>query len=257
VKEADIQFGEWYAVKNDDGDIVREKVLSKVPVQPGKTRSRMYILEHAYLEPRVDASKIMMPWSQYEQTDEYARDHVSKLGHTLDHEVAKAVTDWNFSFLQFLSQITGSEQVPRAPHYRVYSSASVDEFFERILSTTVVTLSAKKLMALADIPVPPAHNVQALIEQRNEVLRQSYGQLLPRLAAATEASIDAYENGPPLTVLDDKPLSEFVDALRVTGDSTPHPTLIRVAQTFPSWHFVAALASESQFSYLLRYLTDS
>lgn len=238
MKEADLTFGGWYAIEIDN-HAERWKLVFKHPVQPGKTRSRMYRINQDNGATRdIDASKILMTWADYERTPDYAEKQAHLVEEDLNERVAKAMAEWAQTLLEYLTTLvapynkTGRSAVTMgtgiAP--RVRATTSAEDFVKEFVYSHHLTIPLSALVKLGDIPLPPADAVQSAMDQREEISTHMVSQVLPILEQRAVTAANLYAQDSAGASYFPHALREYINAIQKAQIPGPHPPLVEMAK---------------------------
>lgn len=263
MKEADLVFGEKYAIDRSTAMAAEcWTVVKKEPAAPGKSRSRMYVITQqssadTVREERIDAGKILMPWSEYEKTPAYAQMHFEQVTQALHEQVGSEVEKWwDLTHAWLLATVGGygySCGLPSAVPVGSYRAAlDLDTFLTTALSRMQISMPLAAFIKITELPLPDTASVEAAIEQRVEITNNLHRQRLPHL----EATVAEMLNDPDASNAWElrRAVDDYAAALDLTDTPGPHPTMVKLAKQFPQWDFVHALTERQVLRYLIQYL---
>lgn len=257
MKEADIVFGERYAVDTGNSKTCYI-VVDKVPVQPGKTRSRTYNCRQPDSQnqwvTQVDASKIVMRWSEYEKTEEYFQAHSEDVNRQLMSSMAAAQRTWVETLGEYVQAIlpgTDSERVARVYMAGTMPHREPDDFIQWALRRSTVTISVEQFLQMSgnEYILPPDDEIRSVQELRHDVEKEHAAHLLPkkeeeiREIMTTQGGVGEYA------------IRDYVALLTTLDIPGPHPLLLEMVQQAPAASIWRELTADPRFGYLIAHLS--
>lgn len=227
MKEADIDFGSVYAIKSGYSNPRPGRVIEKAPVEPGKKRSRTYVIEmldaNDYREHH-DASSILYPWSQYEDSFAAAQQTVNVVENETAARVREAVENFTEN-LEFYLHARFEDRVStavRVPYGYVGRASSAQDIVDEVMASSIISIPLSEYVAL--IPdeeafmIPPTDSLDAAIESRQVSLRAITASTVKKAVDATKGvmtqtgpeSDEQYEAMRFLVYLDEEDMTDEV-----------------------------------------------
>lgn len=265
MKEADIAFNDLYAIApyGNGGEVQCMVVRRKCPPKPGASRSRMYQCSDPGSDRTIkyDASKILMPWSEYEKTAEYAERHLATVKDAMDRSVRAAAERWAVTVRDLVVASLGAD--PNAYVSGILFGAgstdlSLNAIAERVMVGHVTT-NYQTILQMTGAPLPSTAAIQEAIDERDAVVGQAIRNSLPQRITALEAEWDEL-CGIPTTLWEfgtwiAHNLPNLVRDLTSAQVDGPHRLLVEIAKKQPGNQFLKTVAAESaQFNYLIQHL---